>query len=214
MQDNSTFNTVQHLRKILGKTQEDFALLVGVSRNAIALIETGRLGLSSKLAERISRETGVAVLWLTANDPSFPMVDFNGQLYRAERFSEAQEIARSRDLRPLALHRDEPEMEICVAAGLLVHLLEAARQKNQVSQLQKRLERFVQSELAHFPELRDEVYQELREWNERYVGTGRTFPKTFLFPRDPALFERLRQLLERAPEWIAEWEKQVPPRKR
>jgi transcriptional regulator with XRE-family HTH domain len=145
----------------------DFALLAGVSRNAIALIETGRLGLSSKLAERISQETGVAVLWLTTNDPSFPMVDFNGQPYRAARFSEAQEITRSKDLKPLALYRDEPEMEICVAAGLLVYILEAARQRNQVPQFQKRLGDFIQYELAKFPELRDEVYQEIREWNER-----------------------------------------------
>ena len=119
-----------------------------------------------------------------------------------------------KDLKPLAIYRDEPEMEICVAAGLLVQILEAARQKNQVPQFRKRLERFIQSELAHFAELRDGVYREIREWNERYVGTGRTFPKTFLFPRDAALFERPRQLLERAPEWLSEWEKHVPPPKK
>ena len=213
MQDNSTFNSVRHLRKILQKTQEDFALQMDVSRNAIALIETGRLGLSSKLAERISQETGVAVIWLMASDPAFSMVNFNGHPYRAEDSLTAQKMLHDRDLKPLAIYRDEPEMEVCVAAAWLVHILEAARQRNQIPQLRKRLERFIQSEFAHYPELRDEVYRELREWNERYVGTGRCYPKTFLFPRDPALFERLRQLLERAPEWMAEWEKQILPPK-
>jgi DNA-binding XRE family transcriptional regulator len=209
MNDKTTFNSVQHLRKILQKTQEEFAVLAGVSRDTIASIETSRLRLSSTLANRISKETGVAIVWLTANDSSLAMVNFNGRPYAYSDFRTAQD----KRLEPLKSYRDEPEMEICVAYILLRRALQAAKKRNEVPQFRHRLERIIRSEIHQFGELRDEIYSELREWNERYVGTGRTFPKSLLFPRDAASFEQGRQEFEQAVKWVADWEKQIPPRR-
>jgi transcriptional regulator with XRE-family HTH domain len=63
------------IEKFFKKTQEDFALLPGVSRNAVASLESGRSRLSARLANKISEQTGVNPLWLMANDPSVPMVN-------------------------------------------------------------------------------------------------------------------------------------------
>ena len=207
--DKSTFNSVAHLRKILQKTQQDFAGMAGVSRNAIALIEIGRLNLSAQLADKISQETGVSVLWLKANDPSLPMTNFEERPYAASDFDTAQRFNRDKDLKPLARYRDLPEHEICVAYTILRRVLKAARKRNQVPQFTKRLEYFIRNEISCYSELQEEIYSELRAWNERYVGTGRTNPKSFLFPRNEESFEQGHQEFETARDWFNKWEKEI-----
>ena len=208
MQDTSTFNTVAHLRKILEKTQEDFALLAQISRNAVASLESNRLKLSAQLANKISEQTNVNPHWLLAADASAPMVNCDNQPWRQEDFEVAQKDLRERDLAVELLER-EMAMEVCTAYIFLQRVLQAASKKNAfaVSQFRHRLEHFIRSEIHQFGELRDEVYRELREWNERYVGTGRSFPKTLLFPRDEKVLEQGRQEFEAAIEWLKEWEK-------
>ena len=55
------------------------------------------------------------------------------------------------------------------AYDMLCRTLDAARAKDTlaVSDFRKRLEHYVRSEIHRFPELRDEVYQEIRCWGER-----------------------------------------------
>ena len=65
--DSPPANNIARLRRTLGKTQGDFADLLGVSRNTITSVETGRLKLSDKLARRISEETGASSTWLLTN---------------------------------------------------------------------------------------------------------------------------------------------------
>jgi transcriptional regulator with XRE-family HTH domain len=209
MRNNSTFNSVAYLRKILQKTQQDFAGMMGVSRNAIALIEIGKLDLSAKLADRISTVTGVSVLWLKAHNSALPITNFEERPYTASDFETAQKVNQEKDLKPLALYRDLPEQEVCVAYTILRRALKAARKRNQIQEFTKRIEHFIRSEISRYSELQKEVYRELRQWNERYVGTGRTYPKSFLFPRDEKSLEQGHQEFETAKEWFREWEKQI-----
>jgi hypothetical protein len=61
-----------------------------VSLPAIQSIETGRLRLSNKLAERISFETGIGAEWLTRDNLSRKPVDFLGTPYEKSTFETMQ----------------------------------------------------------------------------------------------------------------------------
>jgi len=76
------------LRLTLGLGQKEMAQLVGCSAATIQSVElnSGRLKLSSSLAERISKETGVAVRWLLQNDTAAPIIDVAGEPFTAETF--------------------------------------------------------------------------------------------------------------------------------
>jgi hypothetical protein len=100
----------------------------------------------------------------------------------------------------LKFYRVEPEMEIGVAADLLHRVLDAARTRDvrAVSDFQKSLDDFVRREVSRFRELQDEVYQEIRQWGEENVGTGKSYPKNFLFPRSTEPFKRGKQRADKA----------------
>jgi len=68
MRPSRTKHPVTVLRKIAGLTQQALAGLVGCSRMAIQSIESQKLKLSVRLAERISLHTGISQTWLLAND--------------------------------------------------------------------------------------------------------------------------------------------------
>jgi DNA-binding XRE family transcriptional regulator len=59
--------TVAKLRNIIGKTQEQFALMLGVSKDTIVSVENGRNRLTPGLAYRIHVATGVNQLNLLEN---------------------------------------------------------------------------------------------------------------------------------------------------
>lgn len=50
---------IRELRKIIGKTQDDFAVMVGASKDAVVSWENGRNKLSEQFARRIGLATGV-----------------------------------------------------------------------------------------------------------------------------------------------------------
>lgn len=52
---------VAKVRKIVGLTQEEFAEVIGVSRDLVAKIETGKAGVSATVARRIATEFGAKV---------------------------------------------------------------------------------------------------------------------------------------------------------
>lgn len=66
-------HTLAKLRLTLGLKQQTMAALLDVSVAAIQSIETRRLDLSKKLAQRAWHETGVDPDWLLANDVSKPV---------------------------------------------------------------------------------------------------------------------------------------------
>ena len=76
-----------------------------------------------------------------------------------------------------------------------------------MSDFQKRLEHFVRSEISRFRDLQDEVYGEIRQWGERNVGTGMSYPKNFLFPRSSEPFRRGKKRADKAIAAIEKREK-------
>ena len=79
------------LRNIIGKTQQEFALLLGdYSHHTIEAIERGALELSEQLAQEISKKTNINVGWLLRGDPLAPPVDTQNRRYTPETFELAQ----------------------------------------------------------------------------------------------------------------------------
>src|SRR5258708_18345531 len=75
------------LRSIIGKTQQEFALLLGdYSHHTIEAIERGALELSEQLAQEISKKTNISVGWLLRGDPQAPPVDTQNRRYTTETF--------------------------------------------------------------------------------------------------------------------------------
>src|SRR6476646_2356488 len=58
MKKKST-NPIRELRKIIGRTQAEFATMIGASKDAVASWETERNQLSRQFAKRIEFATGV-----------------------------------------------------------------------------------------------------------------------------------------------------------
>ena len=72
-------HTLAILRRIIGLTQSELAVILGRSPRTIQAIEGGRLTLSDELALRVSHETGVSMRWLLAlNSSEPPTMEFGG----------------------------------------------------------------------------------------------------------------------------------------
>jgi transcriptional regulator with XRE-family HTH domain len=91
-------STLRHpvavLRKICGLYQKEFADKIGCSRIYVQKIEQtpehGGQKLSSKLAQRISHETGVSLDWLLGGDPSAPPVSAKGEPYTRDTYKKVE----------------------------------------------------------------------------------------------------------------------------
>lgn len=59
---------VKEIRKTLGLTLEKFGDRLGLKKNAISQIETGKNSLTEQNAKAICREFGVDYIWLTTGD--------------------------------------------------------------------------------------------------------------------------------------------------
>lgn len=68
MRSLSKNNPVRIIRGICHLTQAELAKLIGCARLTVLTLESGRLKLSEKMAERISLHTGVSKTWLLSND--------------------------------------------------------------------------------------------------------------------------------------------------
>lgn len=62
---------LRQIRDEAGRTQEDFAELVGISVDFLSLIERGRNAPSFKKLERIGHRLGKPVAYLFSFDPSY-----------------------------------------------------------------------------------------------------------------------------------------------
>jgi len=62
------------MRSVAGLTQQQLADLLRCSRMSIQQIESGKLRMSHKMAEKISLHTGVSMNWLLANQYRVPPV--------------------------------------------------------------------------------------------------------------------------------------------
>lgn len=59
---------VKEVRKSLGLTLEKFGAKLGVKKNSISQIETGRNSLTDQMQKAICREYGVDYIWLTTGE--------------------------------------------------------------------------------------------------------------------------------------------------
>jgi hypothetical protein len=118
------------------------------------------------------------------------MTTAEGEVYERKHFELAQEAVESIQLANVKL-----EMEIDVAADLLHRVYDTAQAKDMlaVSDFRRRLEDFIRREIHRFPELRDQVYAEIKEWGEKNVATGKSYPKNFLYPRSVKTFRRAQK---------------------
>jgi hypothetical protein len=176
------------------------------SVHTIVSVETGRLTLSKKLGWRISQATGCDFMWLTANDPGLAVTDHEGRRYTAESFKAAQD----RTLKSLRFYRIEPALQLGVAYSLLHRTLCRVR-TNPVAApaFLEELEMFVRRMLELDPELKDQIYAEIYQWNRANVGAGKSFPKSFLFPRSAAPVELMRTQAEEGQRAVADRERRM-----
>ena len=97
MRKSAQKHTLAVLRLKIGLGQKELAELVECSRPTIQSIELGRLELSDKLADRIARETGVALAWLKNNDVKKRPLDYQGAPYTREVFDRVQADSAMKD---------------------------------------------------------------------------------------------------------------------
>jgi transcriptional regulator with XRE-family HTH domain len=97
MRKSAQKHTLAVLRLQLGLGQKEFAELVECSRPTIQSIELGRLPLSDKLADRISRETGIGIAWLKKNDVRKGPLDYEDKPYTKDLFERIQANRGMRD---------------------------------------------------------------------------------------------------------------------
>ena len=62
---------MRELRTFLGLTQKQMASLLSCSVHSLLSLELGRMRLSSKMALKVVRATGVSLEWLLATGPKF-----------------------------------------------------------------------------------------------------------------------------------------------
>src|SRR5262249_8646942 len=121
------------------------------------------------------------------------------------------ERAEDEGLKSLKFYRVEPEMEIGVAYDFLCRVLKAEQAKgvDAVSDFLHRLDSYVRSEVGRFGDLQDAVYSEIRQWGKKNVAPGKSYPKSFLFPRSTEPFKRGRRKFDEAIQAIEDREKRM-----
>lgn len=87
-------HAIRRLRQSIGKSQKDFARLIGLSASALQRIELGSLKLSSKVAQRISVVTGVRAKCLFRRNK--PLLAFDGTAYASSEFDKLQRRYQSK----------------------------------------------------------------------------------------------------------------------
>jgi transcriptional regulator with XRE-family HTH domain len=85
-----TENRIRALRKVIGRTQAEFAMMIGASKDAVASWETERNRLSPQFAKRIEFATGVDAGSLLASSGVLKGRDQSGRLaaYTRELFNQ------------------------------------------------------------------------------------------------------------------------------
>ena len=192
----TTPSNLRRLRTFLKQTQGQMAALGGCSLPLVQSIEIGRMKLSAKVANEISRRTGVSEAWLMENEPKAPMVATDGAPYCLEIFRQRQ----------LDFHFSEGahfrwrEMQLGETFDLLHRLLRAWQSQGKVKEFMERLEGFIVSELQH-PDiipLADAIYGERRRAQEAASKAGKTIPLGILTPSGVESLKRGRVRLAQA----------------
>jgi transcriptional regulator with XRE-family HTH domain len=198
MDDMTTSAKLRQLRHAIGKTQREFAAIVGVTRHTIESIEINRMKISAILAMRVQRACGVDADWLLG-DGEEPMVNEYGQPWALTDFQECQERDEA-----MTFYLAAEEMQVAVAYDRLIRAYREARATHRVPWFIKALEGFVQAQVHQFPGLEMEIERENTERNRRQ---GKLQP--YLFPDGVGPFKRARKKLGEAISTLSDWEERM-----
>lgn len=78
------------LRKLVGLSIEQVAVLLDCSRSTVASMESGRSKVSEKSADLYVTQFGISYEWITGDDPDSPPMARNGESYSRAIFDLAQ----------------------------------------------------------------------------------------------------------------------------
>ena len=185
------------------------ASLVSTSVHSLLSVELGRMSLSSRMALKIARKTGVSLEWLTGGPG--PILNDRNEPYSRQDFNDS----RDRD-QTMEFYFSAEEMEILIAADLLLrgHKEVRARAFHALPQFRKDLNRLVQGffevqakKIPELKELKARIEQENKERNQRQ---GR--PRSYLFPASTEPFKRIRRKANEAATAFSDWEKRTASR--
>jgi transcriptional regulator with XRE-family HTH domain len=202
-------SNLRALRLFLGLTQKQMGALVPTSVHSLLSVELGRMALSSKMALKIARATGISLEWLTGGPG--PMLNDRGELYTKQDFDDS----RNRD-QTMEFYLSVEEMEILVAADLLlrVHKEVRARAFHAFPQFHKDLNHvikdFIKDQAKKIPqlgELKARIEQENKARNQRQER-----PRSYLFPASTEPFKRIRRKANEAATAFSDWEKRTASR--
>jgi transcriptional regulator with XRE-family HTH domain len=199
----TAFNShMKELRLTLKLTQKQMASLLSCSVHSLLSIELGRMKLSSRMALKVVRATGISLDWLTGD--SGEMLNEHGSPYTLKDFEEC----RNRD-QTMAFYLAEEEMEILVACDRLFSVYKAARARaiHEVPKFQRDLKEFVEDHVKKFPQLRAQIEQENAARNQRQRRK-----RPYLFPSGTQPFKRVRKKSNEAIAAFADWETRTSKR--
>jgi plasmid maintenance system antidote protein VapI len=188
----SSENVLDRLASVLGlKTHRQLADLVGLKSVTIQSIKLGRRPLTENAAKQIEKTTGVSRKWLLTGDASAPIMNYRGRPYTFRDFDKAQ-----RETDPFLEHNGYfaklSHMELLEAHAIMIDILNSFKgDPLGASNFMNRVTNFVRSEEIRRPELHRSLQNLRQQWWKDKVETGNSFPKSWLFPRDPSIFDRI-----------------------
>lgn len=98
---------VREVRKSLGLTLEKFGEKLGVKKNAISQIETGRNSLTDQMTKAICREFNVDYIWLTSGDGEMFLESDDDFMERIDRIMAGENDARKNMIKTLLYASDD-----------------------------------------------------------------------------------------------------------
>ena len=212
---NKSKQPARMLRKLLGRTQAEFAVLVGASKDAVVSWENGRNPLSATFARRIALATGVdESSLLRGSEPLLARHPFPRRPYTEEDFQRhrktcwgdsAEENAR-RQLRPCAdalelLFRAAAKASEKEGPARLPGLVDSFRQWCEEIREDLQLDELIEAQLAQ-RKSHLELNHSYEQWRE-IAKTDPDLAHTMGFKDDPQQSgeEMLRLSLETVPVW-------------
>lgn len=98
---------VKEVRKTLGLTLEKFGERLGLKKNAISQIETGKNALTEQNVKAICREFGVDYMWLTTGEGEMSVENDDDFMERIDRIMAGENETRKNIFKALLYASDE-----------------------------------------------------------------------------------------------------------
>ncbi len=104
---------VREIRKSLGLTLEKFGEKLGVKKNAISQIETGRNSLTDQMTKSICREFGVDYIFLTTGEGEMFVDSDDDFIEKIDRIMAGENDARKNMIKTLVNASDDDIQVLC-----------------------------------------------------------------------------------------------------